>query len=192
MDRLVSIHHAIFGAIERHFDGLIPLLARFVFAATLLTYFWVSGLTKLGDGILGIFKPSVGAYAQIFPKQMEAVVYDVSQLSMFHWLVVWAGTWAEFILPLLIVIGLFTRLAALGMIGFVVVQSLTDLYGHGGIEHAGTLGAWFDKAPDSLILDQRAFWMLLLVTLVIKGAGLLSVDRFLTSQRVGRAVPAQA
>ncbi|SHG95860.1 DoxX family protein [Marivita hallyeonensis] len=185
MDRLVSLHNSFFSAIERSMDGLIPLLARFVFAATLLNYFWASGLTKLGDGIMGIFVPSTGAYAQIFPKQMEAVVYDTSQLSVFHWLVVVAGTWAEFILPLLIVIGLFTRLAALGMIGFVVVQSLTDLYGHGGIEHAETLGAWFDKVPDSVILDQRAFWMLLLITLVIKGAGALSLDRILSRQVLG-------
>lgn len=185
MDRLAFLHDSVFSAVERSFDGLVPLLARFVFAATLLVYFWSSALTKLGDGITGILIPSTGAYAQIFPKQMEAVVYDVSQLGVFHWAVVVAGTWAEFILPLLLVIGLFTRLAALGMIGFVVVQSLTDLYGHGGIEHPETLGAWFDKVPDSVILDQRAFWMLIFVTLVIKGAGALSFDRILSRQILG-------
>lgn len=187
MDRLAFLHHSVFSAVERHLDGLVPLLARFVFAATLLGYFWASAMTKLGEGVFGLFKPSTGAYAQIFPKQMEAVVYDVSQLGVFHWLVVVAGTWAEFILPLLIVIGLFTRLAALGMIGFIVVQSLTDLYGHGAIAHPETLGAWFDKVPDSLILDQRAFWMLILITLVIKGAGALSLDRILSRQVLGQA-----
>ena len=109
---------------------------------------------------------------------------------MFHWAVVVAGTWAEFLLPLLIVVGLATRLAALGMIGFVTVQSLTDLYGHGGIAHEGTLGAWFDRAPDALILDQRALWIFLLVVLVIKGAGLLSVDRALF--RLSPMSPARA
>ena len=185
MDRLISLHSSVFASIERSFGGLVPLLARFVFAATLLMYFWSSAMTKLGDGITGIFIPSTGAYAQIFPKQMEAVVYDVSQLGVFHWAVVVAGTWAEFILPLLIVIGLFTRLAALVMIGFVVVQSLTDLYGHGGIAHIETLGAWFDKVPDGVILDQRAFWVLILLTLVIKGAGALSLDRILSRQILG-------
>ncbi len=185
MDRIAFLHSSVFAAIERSMDGLVPLLARFVFAATLLMYFWSSAMTKLGDGIMGVFIPSTGAYAQIFPKQMEAVVYDVSQLGLFHWAVVVAGTWAEFILPLLIVIGLFTRLAALGMIGFVVVQSLTDLYGHGGLAHAETLGAWFDRVPDSVILDQRAFWMLILVTLVIKGAGAVSIDRILSRQILG-------
>jgi putative oxidoreductase len=98
-------------------------------------------------------------------------------------MVVMAGTWAEFVLPLMIVIGLLTRLAALGMIGFVVMQTLTDLYGHGAISEAGTVGAWFDKAPDSVILDQRAMWVFLLVALVVKGAGPLSLDRVLFGDR---------
>ena len=58
-----------------------------------------------------------------------------------------------------------------------VVQSLTDLYGHGGIAHEGTLGAWFDRMPDALILDQRAFWVMCLLILVFNGAGVLSIDR---------------
>ncbi len=178
MTMLISMHNALFRWVERA-DWLLPTIARFLFAALFLMYFWVSGLTKLGDGILGIFQPSVGAYAQIFPRVMEAVTYDTSQLSFFHWIVVLAGTWAEFLLPLLIVIGLFSRLAALGMIGFVVVQSLTDLYGHGAIEEAGTVGAWFDKIPDAVIMDQRALWILLLLVIVFKGAGPLSLDRVL-------------
>ncbi|MGY3439430.1 MULTISPECIES: DoxX family protein [unclassified Marinovum] len=185
MTALVNLHDMIFDAVERGLSGLLPLLARFIFAAVLLVYFWNSGLTKLGDGLFGFLNPSTGAYAQIFPKQFEAVTYNVSQLSVFHWLVVVAGTWAEFILPLLIVIGLATRLAALGMIGFIAVQSLTDLYGHGGIAHPETLGAWFDRVPDAVILDQRLFWVFVLVVLVIKGAGALSLDRVLRRAVMG-------
>lgn len=159
---------------------VVPTLARFVFAATLLIYFWNSAGTKWAGTP---FSPDIGGYGQIFPRVLEAVGYDVSQMTLFHWAVVVAGTLAEYILPLLIVIGLFTRLAALGMIGFVVVQSLTDLYGHGGIEHAETLGAWFDNLSNGAILDQRAFWVFLLITLVIKGAGPLSVDRILAGNR---------
>lgn len=156
---------------------LLPLLARFTFAAVLLPYFWASAATKLGSGLFGLFRPSLGAYAQIFPRATEAAGYNPDNLGLFHWAVTTAGMWAEFILPALIVLGLLTRLAALGMIGFVVVQSLTDLYGHGAIEHDGTLGAWFDRAPDALILDQRAFWVMTLSTLVVLGGGLLSLDR---------------
>ena len=178
---LTSLHDAVFGGLERATVPVMTSLARFLFAAVLLFYYWNSGLTKLGDGFLGFLFPSDGAYIQIFPKAVEAAGYDFSQLGFVHWLVVVAGTWAEFLLPLAIVIGLFTRLAALGMIGFVVIQTLTDLYGHGGIAHEGTLGAWFDRLPDSIVLDQRAFWVFVLLYLVFRGGGPLSVDRLLRS-----------
>lgn len=173
MAALLSLHNSFFKQAER-LDWLLPLLARFLFAAVLFLYFWNSGLTKLGDGLFGIFQPSVGAYAQIFPKAFEAVGYNSAELGLFHWLVVFAGTVAEFLLPIAIVIGLFTRLAALGMIGFIVVQSLTDIYGHGA--DAKTIGAWFDRFSDAHIMDQRAFWIFLLILLVIKGAGRVSLD----------------
>ncbi|MBE0413269.1 DoxX family membrane protein [Yoonia sp.] len=177
----MSILSHPFTPVARQLDAVghhaLPLLARLVFAGVLLVYYWNSGLTKLGDGLFGFLFPRSGAYAQIFPQAMEAAGYDTSQLGVFHWAVVVGGTVAEFILPLLIVLGLLTRLAAVGMIGFIIVQSLTDLYGHGGIAHPGTLGAWFDGAPDALILDQRAFWVLCLLILVFKGAGALSLDR---------------
>jgi len=175
MNTLISAYSAIASRLERA-DWLLPTLARLVFAGVLLFYFLNSGMTKLGDGVAGIWTPSVGAYAQIFPKAIEAAGYDTEALSLFHTLVVLGGTWAEFILPVLIVIGLFTRIAALGMIGFVVVQSLTDVYGHGATD---AIGAWFDRFADAAILDQRAFWVLMFLILVFKGAGPLSVDRAL-------------
>ena len=98
-------------------------------------------------------------------------------LNWFQHLVTLAGAWAEVVLPLLMVLGLLTRLSALGMIGFVAVQSLTDVFGH--MAGPETIGAWFDRAPDALILDQRALWITLLAVLVVKGAGPLSIDRLL-------------
>jgi len=178
MTALLTLYRAITTRLERS-DWVLPTLARFLFAAILLMYFWVSGLTKIGDGFFGFLSPSTGAYVQIFPRMMEAVGYDTDQFGLVSKLILLAGTWAEFILPALIVLGLFTRLAALGMIGFVAVQSLTDLYGHNGWEDAAVLGAWFDKIPDGIILDQRALWVFLLAVLVIKGAGPLSFDRAL-------------
>jgi putative oxidoreductase len=178
MKLLISIYTAITSPLEKG-DWLIPTLARFLFAAILLIYYLNAGLTKLGDGFSGLWTPSVGAYAQIFPKALEAVGYDTEALSMFQHLVVLSGTWAEFILPTLIVLGLLTRLAALGMIGFVVIQSLTDVYGLG---LQSEVGSWFDRFPDAIIMDQRAFWVFLLFVLVIKGAGPLSFDRALKSR----------
>lgn len=178
MNRLITLHDRAFSPLARA-DWLLPTLARLVFAGVLLAYFWASGLTKLGPGLLGLIQPSLGAYAQIFPRAMEAAGYDISQLGLWHRLVVVAGTWAEFILPLLILLGLMTRLAAVGMIGFILVMTATDLIGHGAWAQPETLGAWFDRAPDSLIMDQRALWLILLIVLVVKGAGPLALDRLL-------------
>jgi putative oxidoreductase len=177
MNALINLRHAVFSKIERQASWLLPTLARLVFTGVLLLYFWKAGATKLGDGIFGLFSPSVGAYAQIFPRAMEATGFDPSQLSIFHWAVVVAGTATEFILPLLLIVGLFTRLAALGTIGFIIIQSVTDIVGHN--VDAKTIGAWFDRFSDSLIVDQRSLWVLLLIILVVKGAGPLSVDRLL-------------
>lgn len=155
-------------------DLLLGTSARLIFAGVLFLYFWNSAATKVGDGFFGIFTITAGGFGQIFPKAAEAVLWDVSQMTLFQKAVVLAGTWSEFILPVLIVLGLLTRLAALGMIGFVVVQSLTDIYGHGA-----EIGAWFDGSADALIADQRAFWVFLLAYLVVKGGGPLALDRFL-------------
>lgn len=178
---MIALYDRLAAGLSRIAPATLPTLARLIFAGVLLVYFWNSARTKLGDGLLGLFRPSDGAYIQIFPRAVEAAGYDFSQLGFYHWAVVTAGTWAEFVLPLLILVGLFTRLASLGMIGFVVVQSLTDVVGHGV---AGKdLGHWFDAASGALILDQRALWVLLLVTLVLLGAGPLSLDRYLARGR---------
>jgi putative oxidoreductase len=173
MTGLLDLYDRLARFADRQTDWLLPTAARLVFAAVLLAYFWTSAGTKLD----GLFTPSLGAYAQIFPKAFEAAGYDVGAVSLWQTLVALAGAWAEYALPLLIVLGLFTRLAAIGMVGFVLVQSLTDIRGHGAGPE--TVGAWFDAASDALILDQRAFWMLLFLVLILKGAGPISADRFL-------------
>lgn len=175
---LIDLHHRVFGFLDQTVaPWLLPTLARLVFAGVLLLYFWKSAMTKLGDGIFGLFSPSAGAYAQIFPEKAELVSYNTSAFSVGEWLIVMLGTWAEFFLPALIVLGLLTRLASIGMIVFVFVQSLTDIYGHGA--DAQTIGAWFDGRSDALILDQRAFWVFLLLFLALKGGGPFALDRLI-------------
>ena len=178
MNALYRLEDAILGPVGRVLDGAVmQTLARLVFLATLATFFWASAMTKLGEGIGGIFSPSAGAYVQILPTQMEAVGYDESQLGLFADLVVLAGTWAEFVIPALIVVGLFTRAASLAMIGFVLVMSLVDIVGHGA--DATTIGMWFDNVPDAKILDQRLFWIFLLLIPIARGAGPVSLDAVL-------------
>jgi putative oxidoreductase len=178
MNLLKSLYAAFERLLETVVTPLLPILARMVFALVLLMSFWNSALTKLGPGLFGWLFPGDGAYVQIFPRAMEAVSYDSSQLSLWHWAVAVLGMWAEFVLPALIVLGLMTRLAALGMIGFILVQTATDIVAHGA-----TPGAWLDTASDAVILDQRSLWVLLLLILVARGGGWLSLDRLVPGRR---------
>ena len=174
--RAAALHDRAFHCIEAGAEGwVLGLLARLVFAAVLLVYYLNSAATKVGDGIAGFFSISDNAYFQIVPKVVEAHGYDATAVPFFPYdLIVVFGTYAEFLLPLLIVLGLLTRLAALGMIGFVLVQSYVDVTAHGA--DAETIGAWFDNLAGAAILDQRALWVFLLTTLAIKGAGRVSLD----------------
>ncbi len=179
MGQLVRWYQSVFDWLERITDGwFLGLLARFLFAGVLFMYFWNSALTKFGDGVLGFLTPSTGAYAQILPQITEAAGYDVSQIAFFPYgLIVLLGTWGEVIIPVLIVIGLFTRAASLGFIGFVVVMSIVDVVGHG--VDLPTIGQWFDRHPSALIFDQRALWIFLATVMVLRGPGALSLDRLI-------------
>jgi putative oxidoreductase len=169
---LRSLYMTVINTLERATSLWLPgALARFVFVAVLFGYYWNSALTKI-DG--SIFSLTIGAYAQIVPPVIEAAGYDVSQVSFLATLLVYAGTWGEFLLPILLVIGLFTRFAALGMIVFVIVQSYVDITYHGLT--AEFIGSWFDRFQDAIIYDQRTLWVFPLIYLVLKGPGLLSVD----------------
>jgi putative oxidoreductase len=150
------------------------LLARLVFAAVLFPFFWDSARTKFSDGFPF---PSDGAYIQIFPKAFEAAGYDSSQMGAIYHLIVFFGSYAEYLLPLLVTIGLFSRLSAIAMLGFVFVMTLTDLFGHGA-----ALGQWFNNDPYELIADQRSLWVIMLLCVVSYGGGWLSVDRFIGSR----------
>lgn len=169
MTAITRLHNAIFAPVDRADDWLLPTLARAVFLAVFFFYFLSSAGTKIEGSI---FSPSAGAFGQIFPKAAEAVLWDVSQLTFVQRIVIFLGTVAEYVLPVLIVIGLLTRLSALAMIGFIVVQTLVDVTGHGV-----ALGTFFNNAPE--LIDQRALWVFLMLVLVIKGPGPLSVDRLL-------------
>ena len=177
---LVRFVNCVFAWIDEKLSGwFLSSLARFYFAGILLVYYLKSALTKFGDGL---FSLSPGAYVQIFPKAMERVGYNEAELGFFYDLVVFLGTYTEVILPLLIVVGLLTRLAAVGMIGFVIVQSIVDITGHGLT--GKSVGGWFDGPPDAIIFDQRALWIFLLIVIFLKGAGPISVDRLLMKRNI--------
>jgi len=186
MTDLLAQYGRLTRALAAAAPAAIPTLARVVFLLVFFTYFWNSAALKLD----GPFSPTAGAFGQIFPRAAEAVLYNIQEASLLQKAVMVLGAWAEFALPLLIVVGLATRPAALGMIGFVVVQSLTDIYGHG--LSGGDIGSWFDNVADATILDQRALWVFLLLVLVLRGAGPVSLDAVLNMARARLAPSAPA
>ncbi len=150
--------------------SILPALIRLVFASTLFMFFWKSALTKFD----GPFSLSVGAYGQIFPKAFEAVSADPSQLSIIYHLIAYFGGIAEFVLPFLIVIGLFTRLSAIAMIGLLAILTIVDVFGHGV-----ATGALFDGSPYGIVADQRLYWLMSFITLAALGGGRGSLDRII-------------
>ncbi|WP_319518076.1 DoxX family membrane protein [uncultured Martelella sp.] len=170
------LYNRVFSDLQAFLAPWFPgLFARLVFAATLWLYFLNSALTKVGSGIAGFFTVSNSAYYQIALPAVEAAGGDVSAVPFLPWgLVVHLGTYAEFLLPLMIIAGILTRLSAIGMLGFIAVQTLVDITVHQvGPE---TIGALFDRFPDSAILDQRLFWTMPLVLLIVYGPGKISID----------------
>jgi len=186
INQIVRLHHSVFDTIRNWGDGwLLGAAARLTFAAVLYGYFWNAGKTKIGEGLFGIFQIQDGAYFQVLGEAgMTAYEFDTANVPFYLDAVVAFGTWAEFILPILIVVGLFTRIAAAGMVVFVFVQSYVDVAIHKA--DAATVGMLFDRDSASTIMDQRMLWMLLFAVLIVKGAGALSLDTLVSRWWNGR------
>lgn len=184
---LERIHDGVFEKIEAAAGPwFMPLMARLVFSSVLLMFFINSGLTKVGSGFPDFLIPTASAYAQIIPSIVEAVSYDTDQIALFPWkLIVLAGTYAEFLLPVMLLLGAFTRLTSVGLIGFIIVMSFVDIQFH-GLE-ADSIGMMFDRIHNSVIWDQRLLWVFPLIYLALKGGGPISVDALVLRRFSARA-----
>jgi putative oxidoreductase len=120
------------------------MAARWYVAAV----FFRSGLTKLRD-----WDTTLALFAD---------EYHVPLLN--PTVAAFMGTGAELVLPVLLVFGLFGRLAALGLtvLNVVAVLSLMDV-------------------PDAALMG-HVFWGCLLIALLLWGPGRWSVDRFMIPQ----------
>ncbi|MCT4656416.1 MAG: DoxX family protein [Cohaesibacter sp.] len=180
INKLQQLHTSIFSAVESALDGwFLGFTARLVFSSALFFFFVNSAISKVGEGFFGIFSPSAAAYAQILPHIAEAVVYDTSKIDFFPWtIIVIAGTVAELILPITILLGLFTRLSSLAFIGVIAVMTYVDIALHG--VPSETIGAFFDQQHNAEIADLRILWLFPLFYLIIKGPGKISLDYLLS------------
>jgi putative oxidoreductase len=101
--------------------GLVPLsLTMFVLRVTLALPFWKSGLTKWD----GWFTLSFGAQA-LFTDEFKLHILGAEYPYPAPELMAWASAIGEVTFPVLLVFGLFTRYAALGLLGMTAIIQLT-------------------------------------------------------------------
>lgn len=119
----------------------VALLARLYIAKI----FFLAGLTKVQDWDTTLFLFEEEYQVPLIPFELAAYL----------------GTVGELVLPVLLVLGFFTRFTALGLftVNYVAVISLVEI------------------APAALYLHY--IWGILLVQLIVYGAGVASIDGFM-------------
>ncbi len=123
-------------------DSVLCLVARLGIASI----FFLSGRTK------------VEGFLSITPSTYELFQSEYALPLLSPWLAAHLATYAEHLFPLLLVLGLFTRLSALALLGMTLV-----------IEVFVYPDAW----------SVHLSWAGLLLLLIARGAGKLSLDRLL-------------
>lgn len=141
--KAVAVYNECAQRLSRLISGtLLALAARFALAAI----FFFSGRTKV-DGLLTV---NDSAYALFRDEYKVPLIPPEFAAHM--------ATYAEHVLPLLLVLGLFTRFAALGLLGMTMV-----------IQIFVYPSAW----PTHLS------WAALMLYLMARGGGTWALDRYL-------------
>jgi putative oxidoreductase len=119
--------HMLPAGIISGIDGLLRLLACFPVSITLLVLrialavpFWRSGLTKW-DGFLSLSDSTVYLFTEEFRLHIFGQAYPYPAPAVASFL---AGS-AEIVLPILLVVGIGTRFAALGLLVMTGIIQLT-------------------------------------------------------------------
>ncbi|MBU6248283.1 MAG: DoxX family protein [Xanthomonadaceae bacterium] len=146
---LVSSYRRI-GAMLERIDPLVLLLLRFWVALA----FWRAGVVKFDDpaGTRYLFESTY--HVPLMPPDLAASV----------------ATWIELVAPWLLLLGVGGRLTAVFLFVYnaVAVVSYPDLWPHG--LWAGLLGDDF---------NDHKVWAIMLMAVIVRGPGALSVDRLL-------------
>ncbi|WP_181160191.1 DoxX family protein [Sandaracinobacter neustonicus] len=129
-------------------EALALLLARLSLAGV----FWRSGRAKIADGSL--FTISDSTY-YLFAEEYGGVPLPSDLAAIL-------ATTAEHVLPVLLVLGLATRLSALGLLGMTMVIQIF-VYPQ----------AWWPV---------HSLWAALALVLIVRGGGRLSVDHLLAAR----------
>ena len=150
----VSVLVPRYDAAVRWLSGALPESILLLFVRVVLGgIFWRSGQTKVVEGTW--FQLSDTTY-ELFRTEYAGVPLPPDVAAMM-------ANAAEHILPALLLVGLFTRGAALGLLGMTLVIQLF-VYPD----------AWW---------PEHSLWVALALLLVLRGGGLLSLDAMLTRGR---------
>jgi putative oxidoreductase len=133
---------------------LLPAsLASLALRVALAVPFFKSGLTKW-DGFLKISDTPELLFTEEFKLHIFGAVYDYP----FPKLMAWGSSLGEIILPILLVLGLGTRLAALGLLFMTALIQLT--------------------IPDGWA-NFHLPWAAMAISIIVLGPGKISLDRLL-------------
>ena len=149
MDIFTAPYDRVVAAVSNKWiDNLTLIIVR----VSLAGIFWRSGRTKVDDGSwLTISDTS----KFLFQEEYSAVPLP-SEFAAYM------ATYAEHLFPILIVIGLFTRLSALALLGMTLVIQIF-VYPE----------AWWSV---------HVIWVALAMVLIVRGAGRFSVDALLVKK----------
>ncbi len=147
MKKLCSLYCKLIKLSDKTISPLLDLGIRLFMA----NIFFVSGRLRLNDYFNGQWENQITAFTDYHP--IPGVSGEIAAI---------AGTGAEIILPILLVLGLFTRVGAAGLI----IMTMTIQF---------LVPAEYEMSnPDHYM------WMLLLAVPFIKGGGMISADFVLT------------
>ena len=151
--------HAALGRLLDHFRSLVLLGTRFYVG----WQFWKSGSLKLSSwsSTLDLFRTEY--HVPVLPPEVAAV----------------AGTFGELFFPVLLFLGLFGRVGALGafFVNAMAVISYRQVLLADGSEAA---------------LGQHILWGFMLLVVIVVGPGRITVDAWLERRSAARCRPATA
>lgn len=143
-------------AAERALVSLLPhAVVSLGLRLALAIPFWKSGLTKW-DGFLVLSQTPVLLFENEFKLHILGKAYDYP----FPVAAAWSSSIAEIALPILLVLGLFTRFAALGLLIMTTMIQLTIPSG------------W----------PVHATWAAMAAAIILLGPGRISLDSFYTKR----------
>lgn len=155
--------------------AVLCLMSRSAFAAILLPWFVIGGLTKVG-GLSMSMGPTVdglplalGAYYAYVPDKIGALDMGLPSFDILTQVYVGLMVLAEIALPGLIVFGMLTRFS-------VVLLALHQMIAFTLNASTAGFGAPFDASPFDMFPDQLLLWVMLMAPLALFGAGPFSGD----------------